>query len=339
MRTLAPALLLLTLLACSRPSASPTNSIPETPLVTQPKAASLDERLPTFVPDESLSVAGTLTSIGSDSMDPLMQLWAEDFKANHPGAKLAILSKGSATAPKALTAGTTLLGHMSREMNKEELLAFQSAFGYAPTRIVVAVDALAIYVNANNPIPHLGLVEVDAIFSRDRKAGEKKAIDSWGNLGLGKEWSNRPIHPYGRDENSGTRAFFKEHALKNGAFSDQVKALPDQFAVIEATAIDAAGITYGPIQHSVRMVRAVPIVDFDGTTPLLPTVQNILDRSYPLTRFLYLYVNLRPDHPAPPLLKEFIRSILSRQGQSDVSNFGAIPLPADLAAVNMAKLN
>jgi len=338
MRILAPALLILIFIACGTPAEAPRKAKGETPLVNQAKSADLDENLPVFVPDPSVPETGIITCVGSDSMDPLMKLWAEDFRASYPQVQFEIISKGSATAPKAMLAGSTLLGHMSREMNTEELTAFQAKFGYSPTRIVVAVDALAIYVNANNPITKLGLEQVDAIFSKDRKGGYAKSLDTWGDLGLAQGWTNRVIQPYGRDENSGTRAFFREHAMKKGEYKPTVKAMPDQFAVVEAAAIDATGIAYGPVQHSVRMVKAVPIMDFKGTTPLLPTVENILNGKYPLTRFLYLYVNLAPGKPLDPLIKEFISSILSRQGQSNVTNFGAIPLPSDLASVNKRKL-
>jgi len=348
MKWLSPVLLLFTLVACYRPVTAPAQPQPgmsaatqpraETPLVAQPKPAELEVKLPNYMPDPSTPDHGTLTSIGSDSMDPLMQLWLDDFRAAHPGITYNLVSKGSATAPKALVAGTTLMGQMSREMNAGELASFQAKFGYPPTRVVVAMDALAIYVNANNPIARLGLEQVDAIFSKDRKGGYGRPLDTWGDLGLTLEWATRTIQPYGRDENSGTRAFFQEHVLRRGEYKTIVKAVPDQFALVEAAAMDASAIAYGPIQHSLRMVKAVPIVDFNGVTPILPTVENVLNGKYPLARFLYIYVNIRPGQATDSLVREFLRFVLSRQGQSDVANFGAIPLPADLASVNLSKV-
>jgi phosphate transport system substrate-binding protein len=271
-------------------------------------------------------------------MDPLMQLWLDDFRATHPGITYNLVSKGSATAPKAMVAGTTLMGQMSREMNVEELASFQARFGYPPTRVVVAMDALAVYVNGNNPIAQLSLEQVDAIFSKDRRAGFPRPLDTWGDLGLTQEWATRAIQPYGRDENSGTRAFFREHVLKQGQYKDNVKAVADQFALVEAAAMDGSAVAYGPVQHALRMVKAVPIVDFRGTVAIVPTVENILNGKYPLARFLYIYLNLHPGQPADPILKEFLRFVLSRQGQSDVANFGAIPLPGDLASINLNKV-
>jgi phosphate transport system substrate-binding protein len=323
-------LAVLSLIACGNPQAR----IP----VAAAKPASVDTVLPSYAQESGVRLAGTIASTGSDSMDPLLQLWIEEFKKLNSSVTFQVNSKGSATAPKALIAGSTLMGHMSREMNAEELAAFQTKFGYAPTRIVVAVDALAVYVNANNPVEALHLEEVDAIFSKDRKGGAPKSLDTWGDLGLKEEWGIRVIQPYGRDENSGTRAFFKEHALRKGEFKDLVRTMPDQFAVVESAAIDPGGIAYGPLQHAIRLVKALPLYDFKSPVAVPATVENILNAKYPLTRFLYIYVNARPDQPVDPLIREFLRFVLSKQGQDSVASFGAIPLPSDLAEMNKRKL-
>ena len=341
MRLLVPVLMVLALTACNAPHPEPSAPPPqavETPLVVRPNPAPLESSLPVFTPDPATPASGTLTAIGSDSMEALMMLWFEDFKEAHPGIIPNFICKGSATAPKALIAGTTILGQMSREMTAEERAAFEAKYGYPPTRVVVAMDALAVYVNANNPIRKLGLEQVDAIYSKDHKGGLNKSLESWGDLGLTQEWATRSIQPYGRDENSGTRAFFKERALKGGDYQPGVKEVQDQFALVEAAAMDASAIAYGPIQHSVRMVRAVPLVDYRGTQAILPTVENVLNGKYPLARFLYIYLNIPPNQPCDPVAKEFLRLILSQEGQSDVANFGAVPLPADLAALNLRKV-
>lgn len=334
MRSCVLALALVSMLGC----VPPASRSGEISMVSQSPVATVDAGLPEYTPSGDAAIQGTLMCVGSDSMDPLVQLWASNFQQSHPRVTFSILSKGSGTAPKALIAGVTKVGHMSREMNAEELAQFQAKFGYAPTRVVVAVDALAVYVNANNPIRSLTLEQVDAIFSSSRKGGHSEDVATWGDLGLKREWRMRSIQPYGRDENSGTRVFFKEHALKKGDYKSNVKAVPDQFALVEAPAVDVTGISYGPIQHSVRMVRAVPLIDFKGDKPTVPTVENILNGKYPLTRFLYLYVNRKPGHPMDPVVREFLTSILSRQGQKAVAEFGAIPLPADMAVQNLGKV-
>jgi phosphate transport system substrate-binding protein len=340
MRTARPLLALLTLLAstaCLGPRAAAPRPVGPGAAHASTHAAPVDAVLPEYVPEPGVRLAGTLAAVGSDSMDPLLQLWIQDFQKFQPSVNFNVVSKGSATAPKALVAGTTLVGHMSREMNAEELAAFQAKYGYAPTRIVVAADALAVYVNVNNPVPPLHMEQVDAMFSRDRKGGAPRPLDTWGDLGLPEEWAVRPIHPYGRDENSGTRAFFREHALRKGEYRDAVRSMPDQFAVVEAVAIDSGGVAYGPLQHAVHAVRAVPLYDFKSPVAVPATVETVLNGKYPLTRFLYLYINARPDQPLDPLVREFLRFVLSRQGQASAAAFGVIPLPADLVEMNRRK--
>lgn len=312
-------------LACRKPAPAP------------PAAAALpllDTALPAYRADP---VSGEIASIGSDSMDPLIQLWADDFKALNPGVAFRIVSKGSATAPRALVAGDALIGQMSRPMNEQEEAAFKGKFGYAPTQVIVAADALAIYVNAGNPLPKLSLAQADAVFGQDRKAGYPRDLRSWGDFGLGNGWQLRAIQPYGRNENSGTRAFFQEHVLLKGAYRPEVKALDDQFATVEAVAADVSGIAYGPIQHKVQGVRAVPIEGKGG--PVMPSTANILSGAYPLKRFLYIYVNKAPGKPLPPQIRAFLAYALSRNGQASVASFGAIPIRADIASADLAKLD
>lgn len=320
-------------LACRKPAAAPASA-------SGPAQASavplIDPALPAY---RAEAVSGEIASIGSDSMDPLIQLWADDFKALNPGVSFRIVSKGSATAPKALVAGDSLIGQMSRPMNEKEEASFKAAFGYAPTQVVVAVDALALYVNAGNPLPRLSLAQVDAIFGRERKAGYPKDLRSWGDLGLESGWQVRAIQPYGRNENSGTRAFFQEHVLLKGAYRPEVKALDDQFATVEAVASDTAGIAYGPIQHKVPGVRAVPIAEGAKADGVLPSTAAILSGAYPLKRFLYIYVNKAPGKPLPPQVRAFLAYALSKNGQASVASFGAIPIRTDIARADLAKLD
>ncbi len=326
---LSTALALAVSLACHKPD-------PHAAPASQAALPLLDPALPAY---SAPQVSGEIASIGSDSMDPLIQLWADDFRALNPGVTFKIISKGSATAPRALVAGESLMGRMSRPMNEAELDSFTTKFGYAPTQLVVAVDALAVYVNAGNPLPKLRLDQVDAIFGKDRKAGFEKDLRFWGDLGLEGGWQMRAIQPYGRDQNSGTRAFFQEHVLLKGAYRPEVKALADQFATVEAVAVDPAGIAYGPIQHKVAGVRAVPLAESGEAAPVLPATANILSGKYPLKRFLYVYVNKAPGRPLPENLHAFLAYALSRNGQNSVAAFGAIPIRMDIARGDLAKLD
>lgn len=332
LRAMIPVAMLLLGLACQAPEETPVKQ------ATTPVAAAVKEvALPAYAAERP--VAGELKSVGSDSMEPLMALWGEDFKKFHPRVSALFICKGSATAPKALIDGSALMGQMSREMNEQEVAAFQAKFGYAPTRIPVAVDALVVYVNANNPIKQLHMEEIDAIFSATRKSGAKADLVRWGDLGLGGDWKQRDIQAYGRDENSGTRAFFKEHVMKKGDFKPSVKAFVDQFAVVEAPAVDGGGISYGPLQYANRMVKGVPLASFGTDRFIEPTLENIQKATYPLTRFLYIYVNKAPGKALDPVVKEFVRFVLSREGQAGVASFGAVAIPGDFAAMGVGKLN
>ena len=328
-----PAILLALGLACQPPSEGPVR-----PAAPAPAKDTIHEAVLAPYAAER-PVAGELRSVGSDSMEPLMGLWGEDFRKAHPRVSTHFLCKGSATAPKALIEGTALMGQMSREMTDQELSAFQAKYGYAPTRIPVAVDALVIYVNANNPVRQLRMEEIDAIFSTTRKGGAKEDVLRWGDLGLGGDWKQRDIQAYGRDENSGTRAFFREHVMRKGDFKPSVKAFLDQFAVVEAPAVDGGGISYGPLQYANRMVKGVPVASFRSDRFIEPTLATIQKATYPLTRFLYIYVNKAPGRALDPTVKEFLRFVLSKEGQAAVSSFGAVTIPGDLAAMGIGKLN
>ncbi|HEY3401069.1 MAG TPA: PstS family phosphate ABC transporter substrate-binding protein [Geothrix sp.] len=330
LRALAAPLLLLFTLACQVPVEAPQRPAP-------PAAPAKEVTLPAYAAEHPVS--GELKSVGSDSMEPLMVLWGEDFKKFHPRISTLFICKGSATAPKALLDGSAIMGQMSREMTDQELAAFQAKYGYAPTRIAVAVDALVVYVNASNPIRQLRMEEIDAIFSVTRKGGAKQDILRWGDLGLGGDWKQREIQAYGRDENSGTRAFFREHVMKKGDFKPSVKAFLDQFAVVEAPAVDGGGISYGPLQYANRMVKGVPVASFGSDRFVEPTLETIQKATYPLTRFLYIYVNKAPGRALDPTVKEFLRFVLSREGQAAVSGFGAVAIPGDFAAMSAGKLN
>jgi phosphate transport system substrate-binding protein len=333
LRVFVPVVLLVLGMACQVPEETPSKPVAPAASATTTK----EVPLATYAAERPVS--GELKSVGSDSMEPLMALWGEDFKKFHPRVNTLFICKGSATAPKALIDGSTLMGQMSREMTEQEQAAFQAKFGYAPTRIPVAVDALVVYVNANNPVKQLRMEEIDAIFSTTRKGGAKNDLITWGDLGLNGDWKQRDIQAYGRDENSGTRAFFKEHVMKKGDFKPSVKALMDQFAVVEAPAVDGGGISYGPLQYANRMVKGVPVASFKSDRFIEPTLDTIQKGIYPLTRFLYIYVNKAPGKALDPTVKEFLRFVLAKEGQAGVGSFGAVAIPGDFAAMSVGKLN
>jgi phosphate transport system substrate-binding protein len=276
-------------------------------------------------------VSGNASSEGSDTLNNLMTLWAETFSKFYPNVRIQIQGKGSSTAPPALIQGLAQFGPMSRAMKGSEEDAFESKFGYKPTQIRTSVDALAVFVNKDNPIKSLSLTQVDAILSKSRRRGGRKDLKTWGDLGLTGEWADKPISMYGRNSASGTYGFFKEVALKNGDLKDEVKEQPGSASVVLGVTTDRAGIGYSGIGYSTSGVRAVPLSEKDGESGISATPENAYSGDYPLSRFLYVYVNRAPGKPCDPLVREFIRMIVSKEGQEGVLKDGYFPIPASVA--------
>ncbi|HEV8585727.1 MAG TPA: phosphate ABC transporter substrate-binding protein [Methylomirabilota bacterium] len=282
-------------------------------------------------------VSGNVSSVGSDTLNNLMTHWAESFQKFYPNAKVQIEGKGSSTAPPALISGTAQLGPMSREMKNTEIDAFEKKYGYKPTPIRTSVDALAVFVNKDNPIKCLSFKQVDGIFSKTRRQGGDD-VATWGQLGLTGEWANKPLSLYGRNSASGTYGFFKEHALKNGDFKDTVKEQPGSAAVVQGVTVDRYAIGYSGIGYATAGVRAVPLTEKDGGKCVEATADNSYSGSYPMARFLYVYVNKAPGKPLDPLTREFVKLIVSRQGQEGVVKDGYFPIPATIAKEEQNKI-
>jgi phosphate transport system substrate-binding protein len=283
-------------------------------------------------------VSGSISSIGSDTLNNLMTLWAENFNKFYPNAKIQIEGKGSSTAPPALISGTAQLGPMSREMKGSEIDAFEKKYGYKPTPIRTSVDALAVFVNKDNPVKCLSLAQVDAIFSKSRRYGYKDDIKTWGQVGLKGEWANKPMSLYGRNSASGTYGFFKEHSLKNGDFKDEVKEQPGSASVVQGVTVDRNAIGYSGIGYATAGVRAVPLAEKDGGKCVEATADNSYSGSYPLARFLFVYINKAPGKQLDPLTREFVKLMVSKEGQEVVIKDGYFPIPAAIAKEELAKV-
>ena len=225
------------------------------------QALSVDSALPAY--QKVSGVAGSLSSVGSDTMNNMMTLWAETFRRMYPNVKVQVEGKGSSTAPAALIGGTAQFGPMSRRMRATEIDQFEARYGYKPTELETSYDALAVYVHRDNPLKQLTLAQVEAIFSKTRKRGFKQDVRTWGQLGLTGDWANRPISLYGRNSASGTYGFFKEHVLKNGDYKDSVKEQPGSASVVQGVTEDRYGIGYSGIGYKTSGVKAVPLAETD----------------------------------------------------------------------------
>ncbi len=300
-------------------------------------AARVDAQLPDYT--AASGVSGNISSVGSDTLANLMTLWAEEFKRFYPNVNIQIQAAGSSTAPPALTEGTANLGPMSRRMKSKEIEAFEKRHGYKPTPIRVAIDALAVYVNKDNPLDKLTIPQVDAIFSSTRKCGYKEDITRWGQLGLTGAWTNRSIQLYGRNSVSGTYGYFKKKALCKGDFKNTVNEQPGSASVVQAVTASLNGIGYSGIGYKTSGVKALALAKREGGKYVEATPENAVHGSYPLSRYLYIYVNKHPNKPLDPLVREFIKMVLSRVGQEVVVKDGYVPLPARVAKKELAKLD
>jgi phosphate transport system substrate-binding protein len=296
----------------------------------------VDPAIPAY--QTTSGVAGNLNSIGSDTLNNLMTLWAEAFRAKYPNVRIQIEGKGSSTAPPALIDGTAQVGPMSREMKPTEIDAFEKKFGYPPTAYRVAVDALAVYVNKENPLSQLSMAQVDAIFSKTRKCGGPMAIEQWSQLGLEGMYASRRMSLYGRNSASGTYGYFKEHALCGGDFRDDVKEQPGSASVVQGVTEDTFGIGYSGIGYKTSSVKALELSAKEGAPFSKAEPGDVYAGKYPLARFLMIYVNQAPGRPIDPLVREFLRLVLSREGQEVVVKDGYLPLTAAIYQQEHGKL-
>jgi phosphate transport system substrate-binding protein len=295
---------------------------------------SIDPRMPAYT--ATSGVSGTVKSIGSDTLNNLMTLWAEDFKKMYPGVKIEIEGKGSSTAPPALIAGTAQFGPMSRPMRPAEKDSFEAKYGYKPTEVRVAVDALAVFVHKDNPVKCLSLAQVDGIFSATRNSGSPD-ITKWDQLGLGGEYAGKAISLFGRNSASGTYGYFKEVTMGNGDYKPTVKEQPGSSAVVQGVASDKFAIGYSGIGYKTADVKAVAISGRDGQCQDA-SQNNAYTGKYPISRFLYIYVNKNPSAALDPLRGEFLKFVLSKQGQTTVVKDGYFPMPFVFAQEDRNKL-
>jgi len=311
-------------------------------------------------------IHGNLAIAGSNTMYPLMVRLAAKFKQYYPQVQIGVKGEGSMsvsiedaarglfrqmvqrktiyTPGDAIEVGDPVIEPAqimtsSRKLSASEFETFQSRYGYQPTEIPVALEAVAIYVHRANPLRGLSLDQIDAIFSETHRRGMTTEITEWGQLGLSEGWRNAPLHLYGRDRQSGTRDFFQERALLGGAFRSTIAEIAGSATLILAVAQDQLGIGYGGIGYQNSFVRALPLAPHAGGAFVAPTAESVTDGSYPLTRKLFLYIDRKPTDRLNPVLLEFLKFANSREGQEVVVKAGVYALPIAQARENLTLLN
>lgn len=284
-------------------------------------------------------ISGNANSIGSDTMNNLMALWLEAFKKHYPLVNIQIEGKGSSTAPPALIQGTAQFGPMSRPMKAKEIDDFERKYGFKPLTIRTSLDALAVFVNKNNPLDCLSMEEIDAVFSKTRKRGYFKELSVWGDLGLKGEWANKPISIFGRNSASGTYGYFKSEMLNKGDYKDTVKEQPGSASVVQGITEDKFSIGYSGIGYITSGVKTLKLSGKKGEACVDGSYENVKSNKYPLSRYLYLNIVKYPNKPLDPLVREFLKFVLSAEGQQIVIKDGYLPLPKDIVQQELTKLN
>ncbi len=308
-----------------------TASVAAGALAAAANAQSVDPNLPSY--EAASGVSGNLVSIGSDTLNNQMTLWSEGFRNFYPNVAIQIQGAGSGTAPPALVEGTAQFGPMSRPMRDSEIEEFEERYGYEPIPMRGAIDAIGVFVHRDNPVTCVSMQEIDAIFSSTRAGGADEAITTWGQVGATGEWADRPIAMYGRNSASGTYGYFRSVALFGGDYSPEVREQPGSSTVIQGVASDVNGIGYSGVGYATADVRALEVRGDDGecySTDAAP------DGSYPIARFLYIYMNVDPNAEMEPLRAEFVRYVYSQQGQEDVLRAGFFPVNQRVAEMDLA---
>ena len=298
----------------------------------------VDAALPDY--EQSEALRQRLRSAGSDTMDLLMQSWVRAFKRWHKDVTLRHEGRGSGTAPRALAEGFAHFGPMSRALNDNERQEFRAEHGYEPTQLIVATDALAVYVHRENPVARRGmtLAELEAVFAQTRSRGHPVSIDSWGGLGLEGEWKTAPIDLLGRNPASGSYGFFQEKALGRGTYKATMLEVVGSAELIDRIARDRIGVGFSGIGYIRDDIAVVPLARERLDEAVTPTPSSARDGTYPLARPLYLTIDMPLGAGPTPLQREFLRFVLSKQGQQLVIEAGFYPLSAGAAAIELSKL-
>ncbi len=282
-------------------------------------------------------ITGSISTVGSDTLAGMTTLWIEQFQQIYPSINGQVQASGSSTAPPALTEGTAQFGPMSRPMRNREIEAFEREHGYKPTALRIAIDAIGIFVHRDNPVQGLNFSQLDSIFSSTLRCGATQPMTTWSQLGLDYQWAKRSMQLFGRNSVSGTYGYFKSNALCGGDFKNSVNEQPGSASVVQSVASAINTIGYSGVGYQVTGVKLLPIAR-EGTQYVEATRENILSGEYPLSRYLYVYVNKHPFKPLSPIKREFIRFIYSRQGQELVSKDGYVPISAQFAKQELKKV-
>ena len=258
--------------------------------------------------------AGSITVKGSDTLVILAQKWAEVYMSKHPETKIQVSGGGSGVGFAALQNQQTDLCDASRKIKATEIANCIKAFGKRPTEYKVALDGLSVYVHESNSIKELSLEQLEGIFTGK--------VKNWKDVG----GNDAPITVYSRENSSGTYEFFKEHVIKGKDFVASAQTMPGTSALVQAVSKDNGGIGYGGAAYA-KGTKALKIKKDDASPAIEPTEENVINNSYPIWRYLFVYVNPSLDKGE---IAAYLNWIRSAEGQKLVKEVGYYPLPEKL---------
>jgi phosphate transport system substrate-binding protein len=330
--------------------------------VARSSDVSFVDSLPLYAPNHQVRGTIRLWGHGSpkhDFMGKLVRNWTRTFNGYQPAVNFDNRMYGTASAIGALYTGAGDLAILGEEVSPAAAAAFKRAKSYAPTCVQIATGSLdvnyfdyahMIFVHKDNPIDRLTVAQLEAIFGTEHRRSEHN-IRRWGELGLGEEWKDQDIHPYAWKVDDDFALFFRERVLDgshrwNPDIREYVTIkLPDGSVldrgqqIIDALSQDRYGIAISNLRFANASVKVVALAAGDGGAYYAPTPNNLIDRSYPLTRLIPACIDRKPGEPVDPLLREFLRFLLSREGQRALlQDSGYLPLGAQAIRAQLAMI-
>jgi len=288
----------------------------------------VDRALPDYLPAPALS--GHLVVMGSSTVSNLVNRWTEDVQRVHRSVSIEVIGGGTANAPASLADGRSQCAPMTRPMTVAEIGAYSKKRGHPPLGIAVAIDALAVLVNRENPVASLTLTQLDSLLGAERKRGAPP-IDTWGDCGLGESWNSEVVVAYGPHPWQGSHALITDIILQGGRMRHSLQTGYGPSDLAQGVAVERGGLALTSVLYANKRTRSIPLQLEDGSV-VDATPETCASGRYPLARRLYLYVDRIPGKPLDPLIHEFLAFALSRDGQRAVADLGMFPLTAAVAS-------
>lgn len=309
----------------------------------------LDAALPAYKPRRDIKLAGTFKGAASDVLPGLANAWFAAFKKIYPKVNLSVAPPyAGSLGAKELVKQNIDFVFVSRELKPDDITDFKAKFGYAPTSVPISggsyrhfgfLDAVGFFVSRDNPLDRISYAQLDAIFSSTHHRGAK-AITTWGQLGLTGDWADKPIHAYGIKPWNGFEEFVRQRVLsadgKRGEWSDTVHYDKLVFPMAKHAVEDRYAIGYTGIAYVDAPVKMLALGENESGPFVAPSYENVARATYPLSRLIFFNVNKAPGKTLDPALTEFLRFVLSREGQQIVRE-QALYLPLRANQVEKAR--